>query len=67
MHYALATTFSEKMPISWLHRAHRRFAKKPPSSVILQEGIDGLMRVRIDYAYSWTISKTMHAAQQARS
>ena len=61
--------FSEKMRISWLHKAHRRFAKKSPLSVILQEGIDGLMRVRIevDCAYGWTISETMHAAQQAKA
>ncbi|MCK5727571.1 MAG: DUF2384 domain-containing protein [Thiotrichaceae bacterium] len=56
--------FSDQMRVLWLHKPHRRFGKKSPMSVILQEGVDGLMRVRIevDCAYGWAISDAMHAA-----
>lgn len=55
--------FSDKMRVLWLHKGHRRFGKKAPLSVILQEGINGLMRVRIevDCAYGWAISDAMNA------
>lgn len=61
--------FSEKMRVLWLHKPHRRFGKKAPMSVILQEGVDGLMRVRIevDCAYGWAISDAMHAAASRKA
>ena len=66
---ALRTTypFSDKMRIMWLRKPHRRFRKNTPLSVILQEGVNGLMRVRveIDCAYGWAIGDAMNAAAQA--
>ena len=54
---ALRTTFpfSHQMRYLWLHKPHRRFRKKRPLEVILDEGVHGLMRVRVevDCTYGW--------------
>lgn len=54
---ALRTTFpfSQQMRHLWLHKPHRRFRKKRPVEVILNEGVHGLMRVRVevDCTYGW--------------
>ena len=54
---ALRTTFpfSQQMRYLWLHKPHRRFRKKRPVEVIINEGIHGLMRVRVevDCTYGW--------------
>ena len=66
---ALRTTFpfSEQMRILWLRKPHRRFRKISPLKVMLDEGISGLMRVRIevDCAYGWAISEAL--AQQQKN
>jgi len=66
---ALRTTypFSDKMRLMWLRKPHRRFKKNTPLSVILNEGVDGLMRVRVevDCAYGWAIGDAMNAAAKA--
>lgn len=66
---ALATTypFSSQMRLMWLRRPHRRFQQRTPVAVILEEGIDGLQKVRmdVDCAYSYAIADAMAAAQQA--
>lgn len=66
---ALRTTypFSDKMRLLWLRKPHRRFKKQTPLSVILDEGINGLMRVRVevDCAYGWAIGDAMNAAKSA--
>ncbi len=63
---ALRTTypFSDKMRVMWLRKPHRRFRKNTPLSVILKEGVNGLMRVRVevDCAYGWAIGDAMNAA-----
>lgn len=63
---ALRTTypFSDKMRLMWLRKPHRRFRKDTPLSVILNEGVNGLMRVRVevDCAYGWAISDAMNAS-----
>ena len=68
---ALRTTFpfSDKMRVMWLRKPHRRFRKNTPLSVILKDGVDGLMRVRVevDCAYGWAIGDAMNAAAQASS
>ncbi len=68
---ALRTTFpfSDKMRLMWLRKPHRRFNRKTPLSVILDEGVNGLMRVRIevDCAYGWAIGDAMNAAAKSAS
>jgi hypothetical protein len=60
---ALRTTFpfSNQMRYLWLRKPHRRFNRQRPLEVILNEGIDGLARVRIevDCSYGWAISEAM--------
>lgn len=65
---ALRTTFpfSSQMRVLWLRKPHRRFQKRAPLAVMLDEGLDGLMKVRIevDCAYGYAINDALHAAQQ---
>lgn len=67
---ALRTTFpfSDQMRLLWLRKPHRRFQRNTPLSVILDKGLDGLMKVRIevDCAYGWKISEEL-AKQQMNS
>ena len=62
---ALRTTypFSEPMRLVWLRKPHRRFNRRCPLDVMLEEGVAGLLKVRIDVdcAYGWKISETMAA------
>ena len=64
---ALATTFpfSIEMRLIWLRRPHRRFQQRTPLTVMLEEGIDGLQKVRmdVDCAYSYAIADALHKAQ----
>lgn len=68
---ALTTTFpfSAQMRLMWLRRPHRRFQQRTPLAVMLEEGIDGLQKVRmdVDCAYSYAIADAMATAQQAKS
>lgn len=63
---ALRTTFpfSSQMRVMWLSKPHRRFQRRDPLTVMLEEGVDGLMRVRIevDCAYGYAINDALHAA-----
>ena len=63
---ALRTTFpfSDKMRLLWLRKPHRRFRKNTPLAVIMEKGLNGLMKVRIevDCAYGWKISEEMAKA-----
>ncbi len=45
----------------WLYKPCRRFQKQTPLSVIMAEGINGLIKVRIevDCAYGWKLSEQM--------
>lgn len=60
---ALTTTFpfSAQMRLMWLRRPHRRFQQRTPLAVMLEEGIDGLQKVRmdVDCAYSYAIADAM--------
>lgn len=57
---ALRTTYprNEQMGSRWMVRPHRRFNKKSPLSVIINDGLAGLINVRIhlDCAYSWELN-----------
>ncbi|MFZ1389710.1 MAG: antitoxin Xre/MbcA/ParS toxin-binding domain-containing protein [Thiolinea sp.] len=68
---ALTTTFpfSAQMRLMWLRRPHRRFQQRTPLAVMLEEGMDGLQKVRmdVDCAYSYAIADAMATAQQAKS
>lgn len=67
---ALATTFpfSTQMRSVWLQRPHRRFQQRSPLAVMLEEGLDGLQKVRmdVDCAYSYAIADAMAAEQKAK-
>ncbi len=47
---ALATTYprNNQMAKMWLNRPHRRFAKRTPLAMMLEEGAKGLVSVRMD-------------------
>jgi len=66
---ALRTTFpySEDMRVSWIRKPHRRFKQQTPLAVMLNEGVNGLLKVRIDIdcAFGWKISESM--ADQMKS
>ncbi|MDD5394188.1 MAG: DUF2384 domain-containing protein [Thiothrix sp.] len=65
---ALRTTFpfSSQMRVMWLQKPHRRFQQRSPLAVMLDEGTDGLMKVRIevDCAYGYAINDALNASQQ---
>ncbi len=67
---ALRTTFpfSSQMRVMWLQKPHRRFSKRTPLGVILDEGVNGLQKVRIevDCTYGYAINDAMHAAAEAK-
>ncbi|MCK5091375.1 MAG: DUF2384 domain-containing protein, partial [Gammaproteobacteria bacterium] len=58
---ALRTTFprNHKMGAHWLRKPHRRFNRRTPLSVILQDGLNGLISVRadVDCAFAWSKSE----------
>lgn len=68
---ALRTTFpfSSQMRVLWLQKPHRRFQKRSPLAVMLGEGTEGLMRVRIevDCSYGYAINDALQAAAQKRN
>jgi len=54
---ALRTTFPRNLNMAekWMNTNHRRFDNKTPLSVILDEGINGLCKVRseLDCTFAW--------------
>ena len=68
---ALRTTFpfSNQMRVMWLQKPHRRFQKRTPLSVMLDEGADGLQKVRVevDCTYGYAINDALHARQQGKT
>lgn len=58
--------FSAQMRTLWLQRPHRRFQRRSPLAVMLEEGLDGLQKVRmdVDCAYSYAIADAMEAEQK---
>ena len=60
---ALRTTFpfSDEMRLSWIRKPHRRFKQQTPLAVMLNEGVSGLLKVRIDIdcAFGWKISEAL--------
>lgn len=58
---ALRTTFprNHQMGAHWLRKPHRRFNRRTPLSVILQDGLNGLISVRadVDCAFAWSKSE----------
>ncbi|MGV6809643.1 MAG: MbcA/ParS/Xre antitoxin family protein [bacterium] len=68
---ALRTTFpfSNQMRYLWLRKPHRRFSRQRPLEVILNDGVEGLVRVRmeVDCSYGWSISEAMREASETKS
>lgn len=58
---ALRTTFprNNKMGAHWLRKPHRRFNSRTPLTVMLQDGLNGLISVRadVDCAFAWSKSE----------
>ena len=58
---ALRTSFPRNSRIGarWLITPHRRFRKRTPLSLMLEDGVNGLCRVRaeLDCSFSWTRSQ----------
>ena len=58
---ALRTTYprNNKMGAHWLRKPHRRFNQQTPLSVILTDGLNGLISVRadVDCTFSWSNSE----------
>ena len=54
---ALRTTFprNQHMASGWLKTEHRRFNNKAPIEVIIQEGLNGLRKIRseLDCTFAW--------------
>lgn len=55
---ALHTTYphSEQMGAMWMRRAHRRFKQRSPVKTIVEDGLQGLVAVRMDLDCSWVSS-----------
>ncbi len=62
---ALRTTFprNDQMRTLWLHSPHRRFNKRPPLQVIVEEGLEGLIAVRaeLDCVFQWELTDGANA------
>ncbi|OAD19984.1 hypothetical protein THIOM_004341 [Candidatus Thiomargarita nelsonii] len=57
---ALRTTYphNSEMGTYWINQAHRRFENRSPLNTIIEDGLDGLMSVRVhlDCAYAWSLT-----------
>ncbi|MCG6868794.1 MAG: DUF2384 domain-containing protein [Gammaproteobacteria bacterium] len=57
---ALRTTYplNQKVGLIWLRSPHRRFRRRSPLQVIVDDGIDGLIKIRseVDCAWSWQLT-----------
>lgn len=57
---ALRTTYprNQRMGAIWMHRRNHRFENRTPAAVMLEEGLAGLLAVRVhlDCAYDWDAS-----------
>ena len=57
---ALRTTFPRNVNMSekWMKTQHRRFGNETPLNIILEEGINGLCKVRseLDCTFAWNAS-----------
>ncbi|WP_353572354.1 antitoxin Xre/MbcA/ParS toxin-binding domain-containing protein [Candidatus Albibeggiatoa sp. nov. BB20] len=62
---ALRTTYPHnyRMSMHWLNTPHRRFNQKTPLSMILDQGLSGMMAVRadLDCAYAWSLTEDMNS------
>lgn len=55
---ALHTTYphSNKMGALWMRRGHRRFKQRTPVNTIIEDGLQGLVSVRMHLDCSWMSS-----------
>lgn len=58
--HALHTSYplNERMPAFWMNKANKLFKDRTPLTCMLEDGLDGIVAVRIhlDCAYDWEIS-----------
>lgn len=59
---ALRTSFplNEQMGSFWLNRANKRFSNRAPLAVMLEDGLPGVLciRMHLDCAYDWHVDNT---------
>jgi len=64
---ALRTTFPQNAHMAkfWLQQPHRRFDNETPMKCIMEDGLEGLLRVRchLDCAYDWQQDDARAAAR----
>ncbi len=57
---ALRTTYPRnyEMGVYWINRPHRHFENRSPLEAMIEDGLDGLMSVRVhlDCAYAWSLT-----------
>ncbi len=57
---ALRTTYptSKNMGVIWMHRPIRRLRHRTPVSIMVEDGLEGIVRVRshLDCSYMWDMS-----------
>ncbi len=57
---ALRTTypFSKRMGELWMHKPNRKFRKRSPIAIMVEDGMMGMVSVRsyLDCSYSWDLS-----------
>lgn len=58
---ALHTTFprNANMAAQWMNQPHRRFSNRTPVSMMIEEGLSGIISVRaqLDCAFAWSQSQ----------
>lgn len=66
---SLANPLNERAGIMWLYRRNRRLNGATPMATMLNEGLDGITRVRIqlDCSYDWYLDEQRAQAQMTTS
>ncbi|HEB94435.1 MAG TPA: DUF2384 domain-containing protein [Gammaproteobacteria bacterium] len=56
---SLANPLNERAAVMWLHRRNHRLNSRTPLATMIDEGLDGIIRVRIqlDCSYGWYLDE----------
>ncbi len=56
---SLANPLNERAAVMWLHRRNHRLNGRTPLAIMIDEGLDGIIRVRIqlDCSYGWYLDE----------
>lgn len=62
---SLANPLNERAAVMWLHRRNRRLNGRTPLATMIDDGLDGITRVRIqlDCSYDWYLDEQRAKAQ----